>query len=129
MMQPPKRILIIEDETSLLRVLADELKSEGFVTLTATTGSQGLKTAIQQHPDLIFLDIVMPNMDGIHMLQQLREDAWGKSVPVIVLTNVSEAEKIDELLSKGVDAYIVKSDWQLEDIVRMAKEKLAVPTH
>ncbi|MEX2054986.1 MAG: response regulator [Candidatus Andersenbacteria bacterium] len=123
-----KTILVVEDETSLLRVIADQLHDEGYTVITATNGQAGLDAALSHHPDLIFLDVVMPQMDGIMMLKKLRRDSWGKRVPVIILTNVSEANTIDMAMEYGVHEYIVKADWQLDDVVRMAKTKLeAVP--
>jgi DNA-binding response OmpR family regulator len=119
-----KTILVVEDETSLLRVIADQLHDEGYSVITATNGQAGLDMALSEHPDLIFLDVVMPQMDGIMMLKKLRRDSWGKRVPVIILTNVSEANTIDLAMEYGVHEYIVKADWQLDDVVRMAKTKL-----
>ncbi len=121
-----KHILIVEDEASLVRVLADELREEGFSVSTASNGEEGLATALAEHPDLLLVDVVMPKMDGLTMVRKLREDAWGKNVGVIMLTNVSEAVTIDESFDRDVYEYIVKADWELTDIIRIAKKKLAV---
>lgn len=126
-MDSNKHILIIEDESSLARVLADELRDQGFTVSTAANGIDGLSTALSEHPDLIFVDLVMPRMDGLTMIKELRRDVWGKRVSVIILTNVSNATQIDESFDRGVYEYIVKADWELGDIVRIAKEKLSVP--
>lgn len=119
-----KKILIVEDEPGLLNALVDKFTHEGFVVLSAKDGQEGLEVALPEHPDLILLDIIMPVMDGMTMLRDLRKDPWGKNVPVILLTNLSEAEKVAESLSQGVYYYLVKSDWKLEDIVKKVKEKL-----
>lgn len=124
-----KKILVVEDETSLLHVLKDQLQDEGFEVQTATTGEQGLACALLWHPDLILIDIVMPQMNGIDMLTLLRDDQWGSLVSVIMLTNVSEPDTIDQLIELGVHAYVVKADWKLEDVVRMVKEEVAVYSH
>ncbi|MEX1997090.1 MAG: response regulator [Candidatus Andersenbacteria bacterium] len=120
-------VLIIEDELPLVRVLAEELRDHGFTVSTASNGREGLHIALTEHPDLILVDIVMPEMDGITMLKKLRKNSWGSKVPVIILTNISDAAKIDESFDSGVHDYIVKADWELEDIVRKARARLAIP--
>ena len=117
-------LLIVEDEISLCKVLRDKLTREGFSVLEAKDGKEGLETALVQHPDLILLDIIMPVMDGMTMLTELRKDEWGKNAKVIFLTNLSEAEKIAESHTKGVYDYLVKSDWKLSDVVKKVRERL-----
>ena len=124
MIQANKKILIVEDEPSLRAALRDKLSREGFNCLEAKDGQEGLGIALREHPDLILLDIIMPVMDGMTMLYELRKNPWGNSVPVILLTNLSEAERVSESLRQGVYDYLVKSDWTLEDIVKKVKEKL-----
>jgi len=72
----------------------------------------------------VVLDVLMPVKDGMTMLRQLRQDPWGKNALVILLTNVDQAEDKAEALKYGVDAYLLKWDWKLEDFVGMVKEKL-----
>lgn len=124
---PQNHILIVEDESSLARVLADELREQGFTVSTAADGVEGITVALAEHPDLIFVDVVMPKMDGLTMVKKLRQDSWGKNAQVVILTNVSSADNIDESFDRGVSEYIVKADWELRDIIRIAKERLAVP--
>ena len=121
-----KKILIIEDEPALREALADKLSREGFSCLEAKNGLEGLDFALKEHPDLILLDIIMPVMDGMTMLEELRKNPWGKNVPVILLTNLSEVEKVAESLRHGIYDYLVKSDWSLEDIVKKVKGKLGL---
>ncbi len=119
-------ILIVEDEVSMLTALRDKFSREGFVVLQAKDGQEGLDSALTNHPDLILLDIIMPIMDGMTMLDKLRQDPWGKSVPVILLTNLSEVDEVAASLRQGVYDYLVKSDWKLADIVNKVKHKLGV---
>lgn len=122
-----KTILIIEDEPSLLWVLGDKFsRDEGFNVLKAKNGEEGLNLALKKHPDLILLDIVMPKMDGIAVLKKLREDNWGKTVEVIMLTNLSGTEKIQEAKKYGSFEYLVKSNWTMADIAKKLKEKLGM---
>jgi len=119
-----KKILIVEDEEPILRALVDKFTREGFETLEARNGEEGLEIALREHPDLILLDIIMPKMDGMTMLHKLREDTWGEQVPVIILTNLSEAEKMKEAMEAGVFDFLVKTNWRLEDVVKKVREKL-----
>ena len=118
-------ILVVEDENSLSEVLEDKFEKEGYKVIIAKDGAEGLKKSLEEHPDLILLDIIMPKMDGMTMLSKLREDKWGKEVPVILLTNLSDQHKIDEGTKDGVYDYLIKAEWKLEDVVEKVKEKLA----
>jgi len=118
------KILIVEDEPSLIRVLNDKFSEEGFEVFLAHDGEEGLKKSLEEHPELILLDIIMPKMDGVTMLKKLREDDWGKDVPVILLTNLSESEKIAEATKQGVYDYLIKSDWKINDVVKKVRERL-----
>ena len=117
-------ILIVEDDIHHLTALKDKFFNEGFTVLETRDGQEGLTSALTNHPDLILLDIIMPIMDGMTMLDNLRLDPWGKSVPVVLLTNLSEADKVAASLRQGVYDYLIKSDWKLEDIVKKVKTKL-----
>jgi|SRR3989344_6038882 len=119
-----KKILIVEDEKSLAETLAKWLDLEGFEVLKAHNGQEGLTVAFSTHPDLILLDILMPVMDGNTMYSKLREDSWGKSVPVIFLSNVTDAQGWASSLSDN--DYLVKSSWTLEDVMGVVKKKLGV---
>ncbi len=126
-MQNTKTILVvevIEDEQSLLTALREKLAHEGFSFLGAKDGEEGLDLALQNHPDLILLDILMPKMDGLTMLKKLRENEWGKKVPVIILTNFSGDEKIAAAMENEALDYFIKSDVKLEEVVSRIKEKL-----
>ena len=120
-----KTILIIEDELPMLKALADKFSLEGFEILEAKDGAEGLEAAISKKPDLIILDIFMPVMDGKAMFEKLRQDAWGKTVPVIILTNLNPDDKtLDQLMKNGPSYYFVKSKWKLEELVSKVKKEL-----
>ena len=121
---PKEKILIVEDEESLRTVLRDKLKGEGYNVLTAKNGKEGLAVALKKHPDLILADIIMPVMDGMTMVKKLRDDTWGKNVSVIILTNLSDAEKTAEAVDRGVFDILIKSDWKIEDVVDKIKNEL-----
>ena len=119
-----KTIAIIEDDPVLAKTLEDALKDAGYKTVRADNGKTGLALVLKEHPDLILLDIVMPQMDGITMLNSLRQDYWGGDVPVIVLSNLSEPAEITEALAHSAFDYLVKSSWKLNDVVKKVESKL-----
>ena len=123
-----KKILIVDDEEVMLGAISNALLNQRFATLTARDGEEGLATALKEHPDLILLDILMPKMDGMIMLQKLRLDEWGNKVPVIILTNVSPNANsvINSVLQSEPAYYLVKSDVKLEGIVVKIKEVLKI---
>ncbi len=122
-----KIVLIIEDEPPMLHILFDKLSESGFAVLQAKDGQEGLDTALAKHPDLILLDVLMPHMDGMTVLSKLREDDWGKNVPVILLTNVSPDgnDVIQSIVKTQPAYYFVKSDIKLESIVEKIHEVLS----
>lgn len=120
-----KIILIVEDELPLLNVLQKKIELEGYQVLTARDGEEGLKTALSVKPDLILLDLIMPVMDGITMLQKLREEEWGRTAEVIILTNLSGDKHVSTALKDMNCDFWVKSDLKIADIIKKLKEKLS----
>lgn len=121
-----KTLLIIEDEKLMVSALKKKLENENFNVLAAFDGAEGLKVALDKHPDLILLDIILPVMDGMTFLGKLRADSWGKDVPIIILTNLSRAATIEESKEKGVNTYLVKTDWKLSEVVQKVKYELGI---
>lgn len=122
-------ILIVEDETIISKTYAEELRYEGFTVFTAPNGEDGLKLALSKKPDLILLDILMPIMDGLTMMDKLRKkNTYGKNVPIVLLSNLSSSEeKIMKMVTNKKNeptTYFVKSDWDLDDVVKKMKELL-----
>jgi two-component system alkaline phosphatase synthesis response regulator PhoP len=118
------RILIVEDEEILLTALSEELKQEGFQVLAAKDGVEGVEKALSEKPDLILLDLVMPRLDGIGALKQMKENADIKDIPVVILTNLSDYDKISDALSLGAMDYLVKANYRLEELVNKIKTVL-----
>ena len=119
-----KKVLVVDDEKVLLELLLSKIGQAGFIAIGARDGDEGLQKASAEHPDLILLDIIMPKMDGITMLKKLREDAWGRTATVIVLSNLNTAEMVEKSLENGVYDYLVKVDYSLDDLVAIVKKKL-----
>ncbi len=122
----PKKILIVEDDEIMLKVLSDKLKLEGFAVTEARDGIEGFDKALEERPDLILLDIILPKMDGLTIIKKLRADKRWKNAPVIILTVLSEAEKVAEALENGAFTYLVKLDIQIEDVVKKVRDTLGV---
>ena len=117
-----RTILIIEDEGLLRELMAEKLQLEGFDTLEAADGDEGLKIALKEHPDLIVLDLLMPKMGGMEVLRRLREDDNGRGIPVIIVSNLSGKEDIVEGAEKGAVEYLIKANFSLDEIVDKIKE-------
>ena len=119
------KILIVEDELSLVEALNRKFTKAGFEVLEANDGEVGLKMALDEKPDIVILDILMPKMDGIEAMKQIRQDKkWGKDVPIIMLTNINDSATVSEAANYQVFDFLVKTDWRLDDIVDLVKTKL-----
>ncbi len=127
-----KKILIVEDEVILSSSLEEKLLSVGFSVVKAFDGQEGLDVALKEHPDMILLDLIMPKVDGLTMLKDLRKDSWGVHAEVIILTNISDASKVAEVLATGFGdinntyEYMVKTDWSLDAVVSKIKQRLGI---
>lgn len=121
------KILIVEDEEAILKALVDKFKKEGFEVLSASDGDEGFNLAVKEKPDVILLDIIMPKKDGMTMMKELRgEEKWGSEVPIVMLTNLSDPESVSEASKFGVYDFLVKTDWHLNDVVKLIKQKLTL---
>ncbi len=123
-MENKKTILVAEDDNLIMGAVSEKLLHEKFEVLKARNGEEALSLALNIHPDLILLDVMMPKMDGLAVLKNLRSDPWGKAVHIIMFSNVSEKEKIAEAMAGQAFDYFVKSDTKIEDIILKIKEKL-----
>ncbi|MEK7452400.1 MAG: response regulator [Patescibacteria group bacterium] len=124
-MNTPACILICEDEPLIQSVYHKYLAQQGYEILTANNGKIGLKIAKEKHPDLILLDILMPVMDGLTTLRELRKDAWGKNANVLVLTNLSMADDQQYTKNYGVKGFLIKADHSLKQVGEIIKTVLA----
>ena len=118
------KILFIEDEISLQTTLGGALKEAGFEIENAYDGEAGLKAAQTSKPDLILLDLILPKMDGFQVLKDLKSGSETKDIPVIVLTNLESADDVGKVIALGATTYLVKSNYELGDIVEKIKEIL-----
>jgi CheY-like chemotaxis protein len=118
------KILIIEDDDSISKIYKMALSFAGYEIDIATDGEEGIIKAKALHPSLILLDIMMPRMNGFEVLDRLKLDQDVSSIPIIVLSNLS-GEKDEEIaLQKGALAYLVKSNYEPNQIIDKIKEFL-----
>ena len=118
------KILFVEDEPTLQKELNEILKQEGFKILAAFDGEEGLKLAREEKPNLILLDLILPKKDGFEVLKELKADEKMKDIPVIVLTNLEGIGDVEKALSLGAKTYLVKANYELEDVLKMIKDNL-----
>ena len=119
-----KKILFIEDEESLQKTIADAFSKEEFEIVSALDGENGFRLAKEEHPDLILLDLRLPEMGGIEVLEKLKKDEATKDIPVIILTNVEEMREIQRAIDLGATTYLVKINYKLEEVVEKVKKAL-----
>lgn len=120
-----KTILVVEDEATLLKALVFDIQRGGYNVLQGTNGEEGLKLALDKHPDLIITDLKMPKMDGMTMLKEIRKDEWGKNVPIIVLTNMDTEDNVKVGLENSVYDFLTKSNTTLDDLLKQVKQRLS----
>ena len=119
------RILIIEDDALIARMYEAAFRFEKFEVDVAHNGKDGLEKLKKNRPSLILLDIMMPKMNGIDVLREMKADPRHKGIPVVMLTNLSGSKDIEEALSLGAVKYIVKSKYKPKEVVAQIKEILA----
>lgn len=112
-----KTILLVEDDSFVSDIYQKKIESEGFKIITAENGIEAVKKLKEVTPDLILLDIVMPYMDGMDVLKEIKANEKWKTIPVILLTNLSEKEKIEEAIGIGADDYLIKSHFTPSEVI------------
>jgi DNA-binding response OmpR family regulator len=115
-----RSVLIVEDDAFMSEALEDKFSSADYEVFLANNGEEGLKMALEKKPSMIILDLVMPKMGGMEMLEKLRDDSWGKNVSVIILTNISEKDQLSKALDIGVDEFLIKTKTKIADVVKKA---------
>lgn len=120
-----KKILFIEDEPTLQKTVGEILSQEGFTILSALDGAAGLLLAKSEKPDLILLDLILPKKNGFEVLAELKENPETAGIKVIVLTNLESSQDIEKALGLGATNYLVKANYDLEEVATKIKELLA----
>lgn len=118
------KIAIVEDDPVISQMYRMKFEADGFEVQVAENGRDGVALAENMKPDMILLDMQMPEMDGSEALAHIRKHDWGKIVPVIILTNLGEEEAPKNLRALGIHSYIVKADLTPRQVVERVKEAL-----
>jgi DNA-binding response OmpR family regulator len=118
------KIAIIEDDAVISQMYRMKFEAEGYEVQMAANGRIGVELVENMRPDIILLDLRMPEMDGAQALAQIRKHEWGKHIPVLVLTNVGEEEAPKELADLNVLSYIVKADLTPRQVTERVEEAL-----
>lgn len=118
------KIAIVEDDVAIVQMYRMKFESEGYEIATAPDGKAGLELIETFKPDVLLLDLMMPIMGGAEMLEQLRKQPWGKTMKVIVLTNMGESEAPPTIKELGVSEFIVKADMTPKQVADRIKAVL-----
>ncbi|MBI2100933.1 MAG: response regulator [Candidatus Vogelbacteria bacterium] len=121
----PGRILLVEDDKFLSTALADKLAREGFTVTKAVNGEEALAKVRLARPDLVLLDLIMPQKTGFEVLAELKLEPSTKDIPVIVLSNLGQEVDIKKAKDLGARDYLVKSDVEMKTVVEKIKAELA----
>ena len=119
-----KRVLIVEDDFFVRDLYNRELSREGFEVSAAEDGAEGLLKAIEEKPDLILLDIMLPKMSGLDVLKTLKEKEETKEIPVVLLTNLGQDSVIREGFTLGAIGYLIKAAYTPTQIIEEVKKFL-----
>ena len=121
-------IVIVEDERILANVLEEKFTREGFAVKVAYSGEEALPLIKKNHPELILLDLVLPKKSGFDVLKDLKADPELKMIPVIILSNLGEAEDLKKGLELGAEDYLIKAQHPLKEVVEKVKRHLYFST-
>jgi DNA-binding response OmpR family regulator len=120
------KIAIVEDDQAISQMYRFKFEAEGYEVETAINGKLGLQLAKDMKPDIILLDLMMPEMNGDEMLEKMRKTDWGKSIQVIILTNMGEQEIPDKIRLLGVNGVILKANMTPRQVAETVKKTLGL---
>jgi DNA-binding response OmpR family regulator len=118
------KVAIIEDDQAISQMYRIKFEAEGYEVETAENGAVGLKLCEEMRPDIVLLDLMMPEMTGDVMLAKLRATDWGKTTKVVILTNMGEQEIPPSVKELGVSAVILKADMTPRQVAELVKKHL-----
>lgn len=114
-------VLIVEDDEDILELYSTAFTQVGITVLKAKNGLEGVKLALEHHPDAILMDIMMPIMNGHDAIEKIRLDTWGRNAKVIYLTNMSDAENVFLAVEQGSEEYIIKANTPVKEVVNQTR--------
>lgn len=120
----PRKIFLIEDNPSLVKVYKQRLEKEGFEVIVSASGGEAVQRVNEERPDLIILDLILPEKSGFEILRELKESASTKDIPVLVLSVLEQQRDIDEAKRLGATEYLMKPETALDDLVEHVKKTM-----
>ncbi|MFH1029777.1 MAG: response regulator transcription factor [bacterium] len=117
-----KKILIIDEDEFLSKMYARKFIEESFEVFLAPGGDKGIEIAKKNYPDIIILDIKLPDMDGYEVLMELKKNAVTNSIPIVILSNFFQKEDVIKFLKAGVKDYLIKSHFMPDEVVQKVKK-------
>jgi len=119
------KVAIIEDDIAIVQMYRTKFETEGYDVSTAADGVSGLELIESFEPDIVLLDLMMPNMNGLDMLSRLRSQPNGRNAKVVVLTNMGDTETATKVFKMAADDYIVKAEMTPKQVAERVKALLA----
>lgn len=116
-----KKILIVEDDRFLRELIKRKLITEGFEVAEAVDGEEALKKVKEETPNLVLLDLILPNVDGFEVLKRIKEDLKLATIPIIILSNLGQREEVERGLKLGAIDYLVKAHFTPGEIIEKIK--------
>lgn len=121
-----KKILLVEDDQDLQEIMSTKLRNAGFEVKQAETGQLALDYLAKELPDFVLLDIMLPDIDGLTILNEIANNPKLKDLPVIILSNVAETGSFEQAAAIGKYEYLIKAKTDLNDLVRKIKSRLSL---
>ena len=112
-----KKLLIVEDEQDIRELYAEILRDEGYEVTEAWDGEVGLKTALSGRFDIILLDVMLPKVDGLRILKEIKKKPELSKIPIVLLTNLGADAVIKEAFTLGAEAYVIKSEYTPDQVI------------
>lgn len=119
-----KTVLVIEDSPYLSESIVDMLNMRGYKSITALNGREGAEMAIANHPDLILLDIRLPDIDGYEVYRRIRENEWGSKANILILTASESIENISKNIDLPTDYILFKPEWSVQDLLARIQKQI-----
>lgn len=120
-MNSSQTVLIIEDDTNIRDMYTDAFEGAGFTVYKAENGDVGIVLALEHHPKVVLVDIMMPGKNGHQVVSEIRKDSWGENAHIIFLTNMTDAEDVVHAIAQKPEEYIIKSQTDIKDVINRVR--------
>jgi len=120
-----KKILLVEDDPFLIDIYSTKLKESGFSVEVASDGESALRKVKEKEPDLVILDIVLPQLDGWEILRQIKSDPKLNNIKIIILSNLGQKEEVERGVELGAVKYLIKAHYTPSEVVAEIKQLLS----